>query len=533
MKAILIHILVAAAGQIIAQAQLPSGQIEVIKDFEVRLTETSKVVLRPEAIPFDTSVRRFTYAMTAPSPAIDYAAPGIRTLLIEPEKRPVSYPFMAKAGVGNPNAWLGHIAFDRKQSDDFGWGVDARFSAADNQKIPLQKYSELIVQTRAQAMLSERLRLHGHVHGTKQTVHFYGAENIPDNPESLRRRYHRFDALLGVEEQIDAGNPLGYRAGLQVLLDRDNNGVKESNLIVSGGLKALLQGEIPVGFDCMADLTSLATPAEKKLNNFFLKPHLKEEFGELRLQAGATFLFSPGANAVLPDLEVAYPISGPRFVARIGWSGEVWKNNFHALTAYNPFLQDRIDTLVNTLQRRIYIGGDGQLGKFTYDLTCGYTRFQRMAFFLQDPQAYEEFEPVFDDGRMFDFEGVFGYSIDGGLAMHVRFFRRFYTLEDEDRPWHRPSFGGDVLMTYSGLGDNFHASFTLHTENGLPYRTPGGTQGRLAPLLDLNVQGDYYFTASLGGFLQLNNLTNNKRERWVNYPSFGFNMKAGLVLRLP
>ena len=72
----------------------------------------------------------------------------------------------------------------------------------------------------------------------------------------------------------------------------------------------------------------------------------------------------------------------------------------------------------------------------------------------------------------------------------------------------------------------------FNAENGVPYRTLGGSEVVLDPLIDLSLHGDYFFTKTIGVFFELNNLLDNNRERWVNYPSFGFNAKAGVLFRL-
>lgn len=88
------------------------------------------------------------------------------------------------------------------------------------------------------------------------------------------------------------------------------------------------------------------------------------------------------------------------------------------------------------------------------------------------------------------------------------------------------------MLTYSGGDDVYHVSLILHSENGLPYRTVGGTERRLDPLIDLNLHGDYYFTSMLGAFVEVNNILGNKREPWYTYPSYGFNAKAGVLFRM-
>src|SRR5690606_39079774 len=214
--------------------------------------------------------------------------------------------------------------------------------------------------------------------------------------------------------------------GLRVLSDKDDNAVKENTIILTGGFKALLQGDVPVGLDVIADLTSLSHTEEYDLNNIHLKPYLDYLLGDLRLHLGGQVLLSPNGNAVLPDLLAEYPLLGPGLGIRAGWSGSVVKNNFHELTIYNPYLQDRLDSLTNTLNRRIHAGVTGRIGGLAYDLSAGYARFQRMAFFLQDPNAPEQFRPVYDDGHYIDIEGVVSYAFGHGLAVDARLFQRFY-----------------------------------------------------------------------------------------------------------
>src|SRR5688500_1589861 len=99
-----------------AQNELPTGKIEVVKDFEVRLIETKKIKIIPQPVTVDTSMRRYEYKLLAPSPAIKYEIPELTPLAIEPEQQPAYYPLFAKAGYGSPNSLLGIISYDRQQS---------------------------------------------------------------------------------------------------------------------------------------------------------------------------------------------------------------------------------------------------------------------------------------------------------------------------------------------------------------------------------------------------------------------------------
>jgi hypothetical protein len=50
-------------------------------------------------------------------------------------------------------------------------------------------------------------------------------------------------------------------------------------------------------------------------------------------------------------------------------------------------------------------------------------------------------------------------------------------------------------------------------------------------LFDLSLGADFFFSEKFGGFIQINNLANNRRERWFRYPIFGINAMAGVMVR--
>src|SRR5687767_1776386 len=115
-----------------SQNELPTGQIEVIKDFEVRLAEAKKIRIVPEPLVIDTSVRVYEYRLIAPAPKMEYAIPQLKPLSIEPEQKPAYYPLFAKAGYGNPNSLLGLFSYDNTQNESLAWGIDLMHLSANN-----------------------------------------------------------------------------------------------------------------------------------------------------------------------------------------------------------------------------------------------------------------------------------------------------------------------------------------------------------------------------------------------------------------
>lgn len=522
-------------GLLVAQEQqLPSGQIEVIKDFEVRLTEAKKIRIVPQPTQLDSATRRYTYTLMAPSPKIDYLIPEIKPLAIDPEKKPTYYPMMAKAGYGSPNSFLGAFSYDHVQNDVFEWGVDLGYLSANNKKIPLQKFSDGRGRVNATYLLNGSAKIDGYVDGHFEKNYFYGAEDIPANEDALKRSFKRYDGQVRITKLYDKNSRFRYTALLNILADKDDLGSRETGMRVGGEIGSSVgKKEFPVGIGVMADVSKLKHSEEYPLNNVLVTPFMEYYLGDVKFHLGGLALLKPNENEFLPDLEASYGLFHDLMRIKAGWKGAVLKNNFHYLSSVNPYINTRLDSINNMISRRIYAGINGSSGSLSYEVTGGYTKFERMAFYLQDEDNEEQFNPVYDSGHYISIEGSVQIEVLKNVTLRTQVSNRIFSLDNEAKPWHVPSFDMDGMITYTGGSDTYHVSLIFHGENGLPYRTPGGTESRLDPLLDLNLHGDYFISDQWGAFIEVNNILGNNRERWATYPSFGFNAKAGVIFRLP
>lgn len=533
MKTISILMLLACALPLRAQNELPGGKIEVVKDFEVRLAESQKIRIVPQPVPVDSNVRRYTYQLLAPSPSIEYPAPDIKPLAISPEKKPVYYPFFAKAGYGNPNAFLGMLSYDHVQNADFAWGLDLRHLNANNKKIPLQKFSDTEGRLDAQYMLNEKVQIKGYLNGQAEKVYFYGADYIPANEDALKRVYNRYDVKFDISKKYAPESSFRYNAFLQYMTDKDDLGSREKAFKAGGEVGTAFGAKAyPLWFRVEADLSKLSHTDDRNLNNLVLEPWFKWYSGRLQARLGMTAVLNKQQNAILPGIDFSYALSSSGLSLIAGWTGESVKNNFHTLSMYNPYITTRLGEINNRFDRRIYAGLKGGSGLFAFDIQGQYNRFQNMAFFLQDEDNPEQFVPVYDDGTYIGLEGSVRFEILKHMMLRAGLAQRFYQPEEEAKPWHIPSLSLHGAVTYTDTDERYHFSFLFNAENGVPYLTLGGSETTLDPLIDLNLHGDYFITKTIGAFFELNNLLDNNRERWVNYPNYGFNARVGVLFRL-
>ena len=90
----------------IAQEDLPSEEVEVIKDFDARLIETEKVAINPTLPKQNNTVKTQTYTIPTRSMQVEYLPPKIRPLAMKRDQLPRQYDGFFKAGYGVPSSPL-------------------------------------------------------------------------------------------------------------------------------------------------------------------------------------------------------------------------------------------------------------------------------------------------------------------------------------------------------------------------------------------------------------------------------------------
>ncbi|MBK9015757.1 MAG: hypothetical protein IPM82_17780 [Saprospiraceae bacterium] len=73
----------------------------------------------------------------------------------------------------------------------------------------------------------------------------------------------------------------------------------------------------------------------------------------------------------------------------------------------------------------------------------------------------------------------------------------------------------------------------MNLQDGVTANDRGGINRwtELNALYDVSVGGEYWFVKKFGAFLEVNNLLNNKRQRWIYYPTYGINVLGGITAR--
>jgi outer membrane receptor protein involved in Fe transport len=97
--------------------------------------------------------------------------------------------------------------------------------------------------------------------------------------------------------------------------------------------------------------------------------------------------------------------------------------------------------------------------------------------------------------------------------------------------WHLPNFEMNINAKYRLLDDKLTLKGELYNAGGISYLDENGDQQNTGALFDLNFGAEYQINDKIGLFVDLNNVTNQKFQRWYKYPNFGFNMMGGITVK--
>ncbi|HQU58051.1 MAG: hypothetical protein KDD02_17985 [Phaeodactylibacter sp.] len=521
---------------------LPSEQVDIIKNFEARLGDAERYRLDPELPPLDTATRRQDYMVTSSSLEVEYLPPKIRPLAMPSDKESGErYDGYARLGAGFPLAFLGEGFYNISSVENFNLGLSAKhLSANNNKKIENQRFSYTNVGADGTYHFDQGFSVNGGLGYTSDVVHFYGyndlnealGENFSFEPEQVRQKFDIFEGHASIFNGARTEADFNYHAGLKFYLMNDDYAVRENgfDLLFSG--TKWFDGSHPLTIELETDFTAYKDTANQSLNNFFLRPSYTYHGGSFTAKLGANIASHDDNFSFFPDVELSALLLDGVLGAYVGASGTLEKNSFRSLSDYNPYISSRIQVR-NSSYYYYYGGVRGNVQGIDYDAQVGYKAIDNLALFLL-PDIYDtipRFDVLYDTASIFTIKASVSAPLFDGFTLTGTVSQNFFSLDREAKPWHLPSLTVNLGARYVTMEEKLTIRGDFFLENGVPYLNDDGDAQNLNGLFDISLGADYFFTKNIGGFVQVNNLANNKRQRWFRYPTFGLNAMVGIVAR--
>jgi hypothetical protein len=253
----------------------------------------------------------------------------------------------------------------------------------------------------------------------------------------------------------------------------------------------------------------------------------------LSINGGIIPTWNNGKFVWLPNVYASYQLKQNVIMFQAGWVGRYIKNTYRNLTAINPYLAP-IASQTNTKEVEFYGGIKGSLGKhFNFNAKAGLVTYNDLPFFINDNAALP------GDNKSFvitNEQKVNNFRIHGDLS-YIRqdkftatagvTFNGYTGMKTNSRAWNTlPVEINGSLRWWAFKQVMFKADFYMF--GGGYYLEKANISNRFKPGADLSAGAEFRISKQFSAWLDVNNIFNNKYERWHNYQVYGLNLLGGV-----
>lgn len=373
----------------------------------------------------------------------------------------------------------------------------------------------------------------------RQVSRFYGydltqLENFSKN--DLKQVYNRIGLNLNYANTDSESNFI-YDLGLQIKNWSDDFNASEFQASLLGKMTYILNEDSNINIEFLANTTQVKY--QESLNRTFtqLKPYYQFENGSLNAKIGINLFYENDTISttdnihLYPVIEAGYQIAEAMTVFA-GFEGAMEQTSLDQFSAQNPWLDTTAQVLIH--RNKLWEGFGGIKGKInaklSYNARVGLSRYKNLDFFINNPLDSAKFSLAYetDESNIFSIAGSINYDVNNQFLFTFSGNIYNYDLPNLDKAYHRPNLDFTLTATYLPF-ERLLLQADLQWLDGIDALQVSDNQNiSLDSIIDLSFKGDYLISDKFSAFLSLNNLFSNNYQRYLNYPTQGFNFLIGL-----
>lgn len=545
-------ILLLSAGSIFAQGtSVGNDEVIVVSQHDAKIKDADKISVSPNVPQMEVPAVKLDYTI----PSHDYKElrlepSPLKPIALSKEKLERFNRSYIKLGFGSQLSPLAEVVYNGK-SGITHFGVDASHFSAFPQDIKNQQFHN----TKAGAYL--RVYPATYLFGAdfrfqNYITHFYGLQNAETQTmKQIRQIFQDFDGKIHFANAQKNKIDLDFNSGVQFNYFRELAG-KSNELFIRGNVglyKNIKQHTVGGSFD--ADVSryqvfhdSLNSSHSHNLwrQLYWLKLHYGYSDKNFLARAAFTFGLENINNTTkfypLPDLYFQARLYQKAIHIYAGWNMQLMKNSFRNFAQENNFIQSDIQ-LENSRVSDVYGGLKGAVSGFSYKAQFSYKYVWNQAFYYTGVADVRRFQVgYFANMQAFNPHLELGYNYRDAFMASLSFDYNRYIVPGANaflspqRAWYMPDFTANLRLRYTinqkvivgadVYGFTAYHGFLQSQDIGFP--NPIFTQKGTA---DANLSVEYLINKQWSVFGNLNNIANQKYQRWANYPVFGINGLVG------
>ena len=506
--------------------------IEVTTNYIPDVAESKKIDIQPtlEEPKVETPTYNYIFPNAAYKPKSVYSP--IDPIFIK--KEPVEELYDNYIEIGGGNYLTSYLDANIYNTRDkyYTYGLQLNHHAASASKNPNQA---LYSQNRIKAFgLREKGNdLYADIDYQRNVVHYYGYLEDTTSRElgDLNQIYNDLNATAEWSiQKRKIENVLDFDFNLFDKLGENENTFRATNT------SSLKLGSGKLHIDLGAMYTTLTETAIYDRLFIDIRPHYEFDYKKYTLDLGITlnYLNDFGSINVIypaPFVKAETYIVPDKLRAYLGVTGELEKNTLRSLSYENLFLGNNTN-YTNPRGFQFYGGMNGSFKRFIeFGIKLQHEIIQDQYFFINDTTTLRNFTTVYDDLNRTTISGEVKFDVNQNIDLGFRGNFYSYQPNKENEAWHMPTYDASLFTTVR-IADKIYINGGYFATSSRKSRDLSGTEYSLAAINDINVGAEYRYKKNISGFINVNNILNQRYELWNFYRAQGLNVLAGVTFSL-
>ncbi|MFO7867990.1 MAG: hypothetical protein R6U95_01670 [Bacteroidales bacterium] len=535
--------------------------IRVYSEPKVQLSDVVRISDRPESkdsISLPINVR---YSINTKPVETSYEISTLRAVSITGDKLPELYRGEASVGFGNYAKSYASFKYMSERSRQQQYGINVYHNASagkvrlDNDQKVHAGYSTDYISAYGK-LFKDNVSLYGYVTPQFETVRLYGYETdtlfqpsliVYDTTLAKKHTQRRMFSVLshgGIKSRKSEDNRYQFTQELFHDYTRFSPGFSESLLdITSEGYKKF--DMISTGYTSEVswsarNFDASDTDLSRNYTHLTVLPYVGAAVDNWDVRVGLKFSQFWGKQqfSMYPDVELDYVYKDYAFVPYIRYNGRLESYSMKDMYEENPYFTDSLMINPTDYASVFDIGIKGRaLKNLPFKVYTRFANIHNMHLWVNDIEATDTAQNTFT--VVYDNASVFTAHAEAGISrkktdMLWSVTYNSYDLETQKKAWHKPGLEAKFTLKYNVIHPRTHRNkLVLRTEvffEDMRYAKNMMTNEEqlMNGLFDCNIGIEYFYSSVFVAFLDFQNLTATKYERFNKYPVQRFQVMFGV-----
>ncbi len=518
-----------------AQDTTKKKTINITSTFKPALKNTAKLNFNAEGPAIDTTRPVLQYNIPNQFLSLVYRPAGLNPLALPSDTvKNWNNDNYIKVGAGNnhlPYVQAGLSFGDRKNSfyNIFAEGYHSKG------KLDFQENNLLAASISGTIKAANNLQWDGSLGFRGEGYYLYGYQpsTLQYTKSQLLQQFYTFDGKIAVRNTVPTAYGLSFNPNFRIAAFGLNNSPRasEADMVLNVPVEKIIDEHFAINLGFTADVTNYKHSNVSTINNniFLVSPAVVYHSDNIALHLEMTPSWDQGDFHLLPNFRGEYTTDNKNFTLFASFDGYYDKGSFKRFAGINPWLWEPA-SLLNTRVTEFFGGFKGSLSQhISYLAKAGFSQSRNMPLFLNDSLDGKNFQVVYEERLdQFSVHGELSYIQGEDLNVTAGLTLNNFKTQSQEKAWgmlpveFTTSFRWQIMKDLWLKADLW--AFQGASWRYLDKSVSSGNGG-----IDINAGVEFRVARQVNVWLQMNNLFNDKYERWNQYAVYGFNILGGVT----